>query len=145
MDSAKKSYKADIDAGFQLLHLDPSIDIFKKATVDDILERIFELMEYCWSYAQKSGKKIFFEVGTEEQSGGTNTQEELDYSLNAIKNYCGKNKLPFPTFVVMQTGTRVLETRNVVSFDSPLRVANEMPAEIQIPKMIEIAKNTIYI
>ena len=31
-----------------------------------------------------------------------------------------------------------METRNVGSFDSPLRVANEIPAEIQIPKMIQI-------
>ena len=27
MNSAKASYKADIDAGFQILHIDPSIDI----------------------------------------------------------------------------------------------------------------------
>lgn len=31
-----------------------------------------------------------------------------------------------------------METRNVGSFDSPVRVANEIPAEIQLPKMIEI-------
>jgi hypothetical protein len=31
-----------------------------------------------------------------------------------------------------------METRNVGSFDSPIRVADEIPAEIQLPKMIEI-------
>ena len=31
-----------------------------------------------------------------------------------------------------------METRNVGSFDSPLRVTNEIPAEIQVPKMIQI-------
>jgi hypothetical protein len=31
-----------------------------------------------------------------------------------------------------------MEMRNVGSFDSPVRVANEIPAEIQLPKMIEI-------
>ena len=31
-----------------------------------------------------------------------------------------------------------MEMRNVGSFDSPIRVANEIPAEIQLPKMIEI-------
>ena len=46
--------------------------------------------------------------------------------------------LPNPSFVVIQCGTRVMETRNVGSFDSPVRVANEIPAEIQLPKMIEI-------
>jgi len=32
----------------------------------------------------------------------------------------------------------VMEMRNVGSFDSPVRVADEIPAEIQVPKMIEI-------
>ena len=31
-----------------------------------------------------------------------------------------------------------MEMRNVGSFDSPIRVINEMPPEIQIPQMIEI-------
>ena len=31
-----------------------------------------------------------------------------------------------------------METRNVGSFDTPVRVADELPAEIQLPKMIEI-------
>ena len=31
-----------------------------------------------------------------------------------------------------------METRNVGTFDSPMRVANELPPEIQIPKMINI-------
>ena len=33
-----------------------------------------------------------------------------------------------------------METRNVGTFDAPFRVENEIPAEIQIPKMIEICK-----
>ena len=33
-----------------------------------------------------------------------------------------------------------METRNVGSFDTPLRVANEIPAEIQVPQMIQICK-----
>ena len=140
MQSAKDSFKADIDAGFEILHLDPSIDIHENPSQDDLLERLFELYDYCWGYAQKSSKNIIFEVGTEEQSGSTNTQEELDYTLSAIKVFCNKNKFPLPTFVVIQTGTRVMETRNVGSFDSPLRVFDEVPAEIQVPKMIEICK-----
>ena len=138
MQSAKNSYKADIDAGFQILHIDPSIDIHETPTKDQILSRIFELYEFCWNYAKKSGKEIIFEIGTEEQSGSTNTQEELDYTLKQVKDYCKKNNLPPPTFVVIQSGTRVMETRNVGSFDTPLRVANEIPAEIQVPKMIQI-------
>ena len=140
MESAMSSYKSDIDAGFQILHIDPCMDIHSTPSQDEVLERVFELYEFCWSYAQRSGKEIIFEIGTEEQSGSTNTQEELDYTLMEMHRFCGKNNLPKPTFVVIQTGTRVMEMRNVGSFDTPIRVAEEIPAEIQVPKMIEICR-----
>lgn len=138
MDSAKSSYRADIEAGFQVIHIDPSVDIHGKPDVDEVLDRVFDLYEYCWTQAQQNRQEIIFEIGTEEQSGSTNSQEELDYTLNAVKQFCAKNRLPQPTFVVIQCGTRVMEARNVGSFDSPIRVADEIPAEIQLPKMIEI-------
>lgn len=138
MDSAKLSYLRDLEAGFQVLHIDPSVDIHSSPNVDEILDRVFDLYDYCWTHAQRLGREVIFEVGTEEQSGSTNTQEELDYTLNQLFLFCKKNNIPKPSFVVIQTGTRVMETRNVGSFDTPLRVANELPAEIQVPKMIEI-------
>lgn len=141
MESAKESYRFDIDAGFKILHIDPSIDIHGSPSINDILSRIYELYEFCWRYAKKIGSDIIFEIGTEEQSGGTNTQEQLDYTLHAIKKFCRNNKLPAPTFVVIQTGTKVMETRNIGSFDSPFRVIDEIPAEIQVPKMIEICNH----
>lgn len=140
MESAKASYRADLAAGFQILHIDPSVDIHGRPTIDDVLDRIFELYEFCWAEAQRLGRDVIFEIGTEEQSGSTNTQDELVYTLDAMQHFCRKNKLPQPSFVVIQTGTRVMETRNVGSFDSPIRVADELPAEIQVPKMIEICR-----
>jgi tagatose-1,6-bisphosphate aldolase non-catalytic subunit AgaZ/GatZ len=140
MKSAKESYKEDIDAGFKILHIDTSIDIHKTPSQNEVLERLFELYEYCWSYALDKRKEIIFEIGTEEQSGSTNTPDELDFTLSSMEKFCKKKKFPFPTFVVIQTGTRVMEMRNVGSFDSPLRVFNEIPSEIQVPKMIEICK-----
>lgn len=138
MESAKASYRADLEAGFQILHIDPSVDIHGHPDIDEVLDRIFELYEFCWSQAQELRQEVIFEIGTEEQSGSTNSQEELDYTLNAIQQFCKKYQLPQPSFVVIQCGTRVMETRNVGSFDSPVRVAEELPAEIQLPKMIEI-------
>jgi len=138
MESAKVSYKADLEAGFQILHIDPSVDIHGQPDVDEVLARVFELYEFCWSQAQKLGQDVIFEIGTEEQSGSTNSQEELDYTLAAVQRFCKKNHLPQPSFVVVQAGTRVMEKRNVGSFDSPVRVSEEIPAEIQLPKMIEI-------
>jgi len=141
MESAKRSYQTDIDSGFEILHIDPSIDIHANPSTDEILERIFELYEFCWSYASQQNKEVLFEIGTEEQSGSTNTQEELEYTLVRMKEFCEKNTLPYPTFVVIQTGTRVMETRNVGSFDTPLRVKGEVPAEIQVPKMVQICRS----
>ena len=138
MKSAKDSYKADIDAGFHMLHIDPSVDIHSQPNVDQILERVYELYDFCWSYAMQKNQDIIFEIGTEEQSGSNNSQEELEYTLEKINKFCKNNKMPFPSFVVIQAGTRVMETKNMGSFDSPIRIANELPPEIQIPQMINI-------
>lgn len=138
MESAKASFAADIDAGFQVLHIDPSIDIHSPPPLDEVLERIYELYEFCWAHAQRADRQVLFEIGTEEQTGTTHTQDELEHTLASMKKFCDRNRLPYPSFVVIQTGTRVAETRNVGSLDAPVRVAHELPAEIQVPKMIEI-------
>lgn len=140
MESAKKSYEADIRSGFEIIHIDPSEDIFGQPSTDEILERVYELLDFCTDVANKASKNIAFEIGTEEQSGGMNTSDELEYVLSKTMEFCEKNKIQKPLFVVMQTGTKVMETKNVGTFDSPFRIANEIPAEIQIPKMIELCE-----
>ncbi len=146
MRSAKSSYLEDIKSGFQIIHIDPSIDIHKKPNLDEILNRLFELYEFCWTKSQEYKKDIIFEIGTEEQSGGTNTDEEIEYVLSSVNNFCKHSKLPKPFFAVFQCGTRVMETRNIGSFDSPLRIKDEIPAEIQLPKILEVCnKNNIFL
>lgn len=146
MESAKRSYASDIDAGMEILHLDPSVDPYGSPTAEEALERLFELYEFCWSYARRSGREVMFEVGTEEQSGSTNTPEELRFTLSEIQKFCRKSNLPEPAFVVVQTGTRVMEMRNVGSFASPVRIENELAAEIQLPMMLDICRSyNIYI
>ncbi len=140
LDSAKKSFKEDIDCGFKILHIDTCIDIHCDVKAKESLERLFDLYEFCWNYAQSKNKEVIFEIGTEEQSGSTNKILELEYNLNEITNFCDNNFLPRPAFVVVQTGTKVMETRNVGSFDKPLRVENEIPALIQVPKIVEICR-----
>ena len=138
MKRAKKSFESDIDADFKIIHIDPSVDPHKKLSSNEILNRVYELYEHCWLYAKRRGKKIFFEIGTEEQSGSTNTFEEVEYTISELTKFCINQKLPKPKFIVLQTGTKVLETRNVGSFDSPLRIKNEIASEILIPYMINI-------
>jgi tagatose-1,6-bisphosphate aldolase non-catalytic subunit AgaZ/GatZ len=145
MDSSKDSYLTDIKSGFQILHIDPSIDPFNSLNTDTIIERVFELYEFCVEHSQKNNKDIIYEIGTEEQSGSTNTPDELEYTIEKINNFCDKKKIIRPSFVVIQSGTKVAEMRNIGSFDSDLRVRNEIAAEIQVPRMIEICnKNNIW-
>ena len=138
MQSAKDSYRSDIDAGFHILHIDPSIDIHAQPSIEQVLERVYELYDFCWSYAQQKKQDIIFEIGTEEQNGSNNSKEELEYTLEKMQKFCNTNKIPLPMFVVVQAGTRVMETKNIGSFESPVRIANELPPEIQIPQMIKI-------
>ena len=106
----------------------------------DILDRAFELMEFCHEYSQKINKEIVFEIGTEEQSGSTNSFEEIEFYLNKIKIFFSKNKIPFPCFIVIQSGTKVIETENVGSFESPIRIKKEIAPEIQIFKALELCE-----
>lgn len=136
--SAKESFRVDIECGFEVIHVDPSIDIHGTLSQEDALQRLYDLYEYCWTIARQNQHDILLEIGTEEQTGNANSQEQLEYVLNEVASFCHTNRLPKPTFVVVQTGTKVMETRNVGSFDSPVRIADELPIEIQLLKMIQI-------
>ena len=141
IESAKKSYEVDILNNFEIIHIDTSIGINNRAvSLKDSLERFYELFEYCNIFAKENKKKIYFEIGTEEQSGTTNTPEQLSDTLQKIFSFCKKKRFEKPLFVVIQSGTKVAETRNIGSFESPLRIENELAVEIQLPKMIEICK-----
>ncbi|MBE5848640.1 MAG: tagatose-6-phosphate kinase [Lachnospiraceae bacterium] len=140
MDSAKLSYKADIEAGFQILHIDPSIDIHGNPSMQEIVDRVLELYEYCWMIGEKYGRKLEFEIGTEEQSGSTSSAIEFEKMLQRVNRYCDKYHMNRPLFAVVQNGTKVIETRNVGSFDAAVRVAEEVAPEIQIPLMEKICQ-----
>ena len=120
MQSAKYSFEVDIDSGFQFLHIDPCIDIQKNLNIHTILDRLFELYEHCWEYAQLNKKEIFFEVGTEEQREGFNSEDDINHVLEKITKFCQKKNIPKPFYIVVQTGTKVMETRNIGEFDSEL-------------------------
>ena len=139
MKTAKISFKSDIDNNFEILHLDPSLNLGKNA-FNKSIDRLFELYDYCRSYAQKNKKKIAFEIGTEEQSGSTNSPEELELTLELTRKFCKKNNFPMPMFVVVQSGTLVKEMTNIGTFDLPFRVENQLPAEISVPQMIRICE-----
>lgn len=138
MESAKKSYATDIKAGFEVLHLDPSIDIHhQEVPQEELLERLFELYEFCYETAQRYGREIIVEVGTEEQTGEQENIAQLQSFLERIIVFCEKRHYPKPFFVVVQTGTKVKETRNVGNLGAPFRRKGIIPPEVHIAKLVE--------
>ena len=138
MASAKRSFASDIEAGFDILHIDTSVDIHGVPTTEDVLDRLFELYEYCAEEAGFMKRAVSFEIGTEEQSGHTNSHRELEFILSRVMEFCGRSRLAPPLFVVVQSGTKVVEMKNIGSLDSPIRVAEEVAPEIQIPLVVDI-------
>ena len=138
MESAKRSYHIDIESGFEFIHIDPSMDMGGKPDVDEILLRVFELYEHCWTLALRQKKNIFFEIGVEKQSGDIDTLEGADYVLSKVRTFCRKNHFPFPSFIVLQTGTKVTEMKNTGSISMPLRGAYRLSVENQLSKLVDI-------
>lgn len=137
MKCAKISFEQDILNNFKIIHIDPSIDISGNLSPETILDRLKELYIFCIETAKKYNKDILIEIGTEEQSGGTNTLEELEFSLNEVINFCNKNKLQKPFFVVVQTGTKVLETKNIGIFKDIV----DQFENTQIPKLLKLCNS----
>src|SRR3989344_9040934 len=113
MESAKRSFAADIKSGFHMIHIDPSIDIHKTPTQEEVLERLFALYKFCADLARREGKEIFFEFGTDEQSGDLEDISVFENLLKKIVAFCQEHALPKPYFVVAQTVTKVKEMCNV--------------------------------
>lgn len=139
MESAKRSFATDIRAGFQMIHLDPSIDIHKKPTREEVLKRLFELYKFCVDVARKEGKEIFFEFGTDEQSGDQEDLSIFEELLEKIVVFCQENKLPKPYFVVAQTGTKVKEMCNIGALaTSAVSSPDAVASETHLAKLVEI-------
>ncbi|WP_271189235.1 hypothetical protein [Dactylosporangium matsuzakiense] len=134
---AMASFAEDIDSGFSLLHLDTSIDLDGPASFTDAADRLVALYGQCWELARAAGRTIGFEIGFEDQRAGTNDPAEFREQLRNLIHRLRAAALPLPTFVVGQTGTKVLETRNVGSLrQAPstvlhdVRVLSDIAAEV---------------
>ncbi|RJQ29486.1 tagatose-6-phosphate kinase [Candidatus Parcubacteria bacterium] len=135
MKSAKQSYETDIKSGFDMIHIDPSIDIHKRPSFEEVLERLFELYLHCVEYARSLGKEVFFEFGTDEQGEGLHDLEELEALTEEITDFCSKHRLPKPYFVVAQTGAKVKETKNVGVIADP---GESGAVKAQLKKLVAI-------
>ena len=113
MDNAKKSFSVDIQSNFQIIHIDPTENLVSDLTQDEMLNRIYDLYEFCYLSAEKFNKKIFVEISLGKEDGGISSVSEIEFGVKKIKEFCNKNKLPLPLFMVVKTGNHVLETKNI--------------------------------
>jgi D-tagatose-1,6-bisphosphate aldolase subunit GatZ/KbaZ len=112
MDWIKISFEAAIDAGYDLIHVDPTIDLtLKKGEIIDIdvvVDRTVELIEHTEKYRQSKGlKRISYEVGTEEVHGGLANMEVFNHFLVRLKKELSDRNLShaWPCFIVGKVGT----------------------------------------
>lgn len=121
MELGQKSYVADIEAGFDLLMIDPTKDPFEVGKViplDTVLERTVDLIEFCEKERKaRNLPEIGYEVGTEETNGGLTSTETYETFILRLKDELEKRDLPMPTFIVGQTGTLTRKTEQVGTFN----------------------------
>jgi len=111
MDWVKRSFKAALDAGYDLIHVDPTIDIFeKRIKIETVVDRTIELIAETETYRKKTGlPKISYEVGTEEVHGGLVDMNVFKKYLHLLKEGLRKQKLEYawPIFIVAKVGTDI--------------------------------------
>lgn len=121
MERAKKSYKEDLLAGFDLLMIDPTKDPFeigKVIPLETVINLTIELIEYCEEIREEYGlPPVGYEVGTEETNGGLTTTQKYREFIDKLTLELDQRKLPTPIFIVGQTGTLTRLTEQVGTFN----------------------------
>ena len=121
MELARRSYRADLLAGFHLLHIDPTKDPHAGETVslDAVLSRTVELIRYAeQERLALELPPVAYEVGTEETNGGLTSADAYENFTGELVRLLTEENLPSPLFVVGQTGTLTRLTENVGRFDA---------------------------
>ena len=112
MNAVKESFEKSIEAGYDLIHVDPTVDITlpkgEIISIDLVAERTIELIVHCEKHRRKLGiDKIAYEVGTEEVHGGLADMSVFTRFLDLLKAGLKKNNMEdaWPCFIVGKVGT----------------------------------------
>lgn len=137
MASVKLSLQADITAGFQIIHIDPSLGLKFGLSKCDVHEIVYELVGFCESVKTA---EILYEIGTEEQEYASRDLRDADEELRIILDGLDSHNLPRPIFFVQQTGTKVQELRNVGNYDNHLDSKRLLPASVHVPMVLKMCE-----
>lgn len=109
MSWIKKSFEAALLAGYDLLHIDPTVDIFSgQIKIETVVERTIELISHVEKFRKsKKMKSVSYEVGTEEVHGGLADVTVFKKFLELLKDGLQKMCLDYvwPSFIVGKVGT----------------------------------------
>lgn len=112
MNGVKKSFEDAIKAGYDLIHVDPTVDIFiPEGEIIDIkvvVQRTVELIKHCENFRRQNNYPIIsYEVGTEEVHGGLADENTFDTFIELLKEGLGAEGFPdiWPCFIVGKVGT----------------------------------------
>jgi D-tagatose-1,6-bisphosphate aldolase subunit GatZ/KbaZ len=112
MNAVKRSFEAAVEAGYDLIHVDPTVDItLPKGQVIDIdlvARRTVELITHTENFRRKHHfARIAYEVGTEEVHGGLADMQVFTRFLELLAKGLQENNLAdvWPCFIVGKVGT----------------------------------------
>jgi D-tagatose-1,6-bisphosphate aldolase subunit GatZ/KbaZ len=117
MGIAKESFDADLEAGFNDLHIDPTKCPFPY-TMNELVAWTLDLLEHCESKRKALGlSAIDYEVGAEDIQGGVTTAGFFKDFIERFAESVGRKGLPLPSFIVGQTGTLTKMDSNIGRYD----------------------------
>ncbi|MBN1445077.1 MAG: class II D-tagatose-bisphosphate aldolase, non-catalytic subunit [Candidatus Omnitrophica bacterium] len=109
LSRGKSSFFSDIEAGFDILHVDPTKNPFLKDSSDGIKVIIKDTVELIKAAEEKRKllkmPEVSYEVGTEDIKGGLTQISKFKKFIAELKTHLQNNGLPLPDMVVGQTGT----------------------------------------
>ena len=112
MNSVKISLTACLDAGYKLLHIDPTVDrtllINQPLPIQLVVDRTVELIGHAERIRSERGlPKLAYEVGTEEVHGGLVDVDRFVEFLTLLRAKLNRNNLDhcWPCLLVAQIGT----------------------------------------
>lgn len=112
MTEVKASLAACLEAGYALLHIDPTVDRTlpsgQPPQIEVVVERTIELIAYAEAERERLGlPPVSYEVGTEEVHGGLVDLDNFDWFLTGLQAGLEAVGLAhaWPCFVVGKVGT----------------------------------------
>lgn len=112
MQGVMRSFEAALDAGYDMIHVDPTVDRTLPAgsniKIETVVERTLRLISHIENYRRAKGyPRISYEVGTEEVHGGLADESVFNSFLSLLQD--GLKKAGYsdvwPDFIVGKVGT----------------------------------------